>query len=464
MRDLDNIMKVAKEKGVGRIDLRTTDFLGRVRQLSLPLSQLSPKLFSEGVGVDASNYGLAGVAESDMVLLPDPKSAFVDATEEPPTLVFLAETALPGGKTCPCDPRGIARRAEKYLLDSGIADEIRIAVELEFYLFAEILIENTPTFLGYEVIPHEALPGILGGSYPSPQTAYHALNPFSYAMELRNEVVRNLEAWGIPIRYHHHESGSLGQQEIELEFGTLRQAADWVILARDLIRRLAAKKGLCASFLPKPLSHQAGSGLHVHQYLSKKGRSLFHAHAQRDLSQEALAYIGGLLCHGRSLAAWTNPSTNSYRRLVPGFEAPVYLAFGRANRTAAVRIPAYAAETTRVELRTPDPLCNPYLAFSAILMAGLDGICRRIDPIAKGWGPYEEEVYHLPVNKRCCIYRLPRTLWEALEALGNDQEYLTKGGVFPEEAIYLWVKLKREEAKQVASRPHPYEHCLYKDW
>ncbi|MBC7220860.1 glutamine synthetase [Candidatus Bipolaricaulota bacterium] len=436
------------------VDLRAVDLLGRLRCLTLPAGEISPALFEKGVGAATSHYGVGG--EGDLVLLPDLSTARVDPTREPASVVILCDLAKPGEGVHPLAPRSVAKAAEALLTGAGLADEARFGVELEFYLFATVLREDRPLSQAVEVVPMGSGETNDG---PGPRTAYHAGGPEDGGRRLRERVAEVLGGWGIPVRYHHHEGGPLGQMEIELGLGRLLEAADWTALAIDLVRRLASDEGMVACFLPKPLSAAAGSGLHCHQLLLKGGQNLFSG--EGGLSETALHYIGGVLAHGRALSAFVSPSTNSYRRLGPGFEAPVHLAFGRGNRTTAVRIPGYITDPgqARIEYRPPDPTANPYLALSACLMAGIDGIRQGLDPVAKGWGPFDSDAE--PLGRRRRVASLPRSLAEALDALKRDQEFLTLGGVFPEELIAHWISIKEAEVRAVAARPHPYEFFLY---
>ncbi|MCX7750739.1 MAG: hypothetical protein N2320_04225 [Candidatus Bipolaricaulota bacterium] len=448
----EELLALVQAEDIRWVDLRATDLLGRLRCLTLPAGELTPEAVEKGVGGAASHYGLG---EGDLVLLPDLATARVDATRDPPSLVLLCDLGQPGEGPHPLAPRTVARAAEAFLRESGIADEARFGVELEFYLFDALWAEDTPLRQGYEVCP---LGGADPKAVPGPRSGYHAGGPEDRGRTLRERVGEVLARWGIPVRYHHHEGGPLGQMEIELGIGTLLDVADWTVLAKDLISRLAAEEGLVACFLPKPMYHQAGNGLHFHQLLVKDGGNLFAG--EEGLSETALAYIGGILAHGRALSALVSPSTNSYRRLGPGFEAPVHLAFGRGARTAAVRIPGYLEPAqARIEYRPPDPTCNPYLALPACLMAGIDGIREGIDPIARGWGPVEDGPEALSRRRR--IGSLPGSLGEALAALERDHGFLTLGGVFPEELLQKWISLKGAEIRELACRPHPYEFLLY---
>ncbi len=456
----EDVITLVKENRIERVDLRAVDLQGRLRRLTLPVSQFVPDLLANGVGADASNYGLADAQHSDLVLLPDVSTARIDPTRDPSTLVIMADMGHPGGALLPAAPRTVARRAEALLAERGVADRTRLGVELEFYLFDSVQVDDAAMTQAVCVIPVEGETSMSADLTPCIRTAYHAGGPEDRGLGLRDEAISILESWGIPVRYHHHEAGTLGHMEIELGFGGLVESADWTVLVRDLVAQLAAEEGLHACFLAKPLYRQPGNGLHFHQYLLRGDDNL--CAGPDGLSELALQYIGGLLAHGRALSSWVAPSTNSYRRLLPGFEAPVHLAFGPANRTAAVRVPGYVTQSgsARFEFRVPDPTCNPYLAFAACMMAGLDGIAQKIDPQEKGWGPWGTDLSELPPEQAGKIRSLPRTLEEALEALEQDRAFLGAGGVFPDGLIELWLAARWQEARQLAERPHPYEFRL----
>ena len=444
------LVALLQEEGVRCVELRAVDLWGRLRGLTIPAESLTEEMVREGVGVDGAHYGLAQTEESDWVILPDLDAVYMDPLAEPPAVLILCDLGRPGEGASPLSPRTVAAAAERFLRDAGIAQEARFSVELEFYLFDEVHVADNALAQGVEILPVEGQVDLWGNALPGARSAYHATSVADAGKAVRDRVVEILTRWGIPVRYHHHETGGLGQMEIELGLGTLKAAADWTVLAKDLIARVAAEEGLVACFLPKPLYDQPGNGLHVHQCLVGSKGNLFGG--EEGLSELGLAYIGGLLAHGRALSALVSPSTNSYRRLRPGFEAPVELFFGQADRTAAVRIPGYLKpEKVRVEYRPPDPTCNPYLALAACLMAGIDGIRQGIDPVARGWGP----------GRKKRVPLLPRSLEEALEALRRDHDFLTVGGVFPEELLELWLEGKAKEAEEVAARPHPYEFRLY---
>ncbi|MBC7222345.1 glutamine synthetase beta-grasp domain-containing protein [Candidatus Bipolaricaulota bacterium] len=444
------LVALLQEEGIRHVELRAVDLFGRLRGLTIPAEALSEEMVKEGVGVDGAHYGLAKTAESDWVLLPDLDAVYMDPLSDPPGALILCDLGRPGEGPSPLSPRSVAAAAERFLHDAGIAQEARFSVELEFYLFSEIHVADGPLTQGVEIVPFEGQVDLWGDVLPGAGSAYHAVGVADAGKAVRDRVVEILTRWGIPVRYHHHEAGGLGQMEVELGLGSLKAVADWTVLAKDLIARVAAEEGLVACFLPKPLYDQPGNGLHLHQYLVGPEGNLFAG--EEGLSEAGLAYIGGLLAHGRALSAIVSPSTNSYRRLRPGFEAPVELFFGAADREAAVRIPGYLKpEKLRVEYRPPDPTCNPYLALAACLMAGIDGIRQGLDPVARGWGP----------GRKRKVQILPRSLEEALAALARDHEFLTVAGVFPSELLELWMAAKEKEVAEVAARPHPYEFRLY---
>jgi len=342
----------------------------------------------------------------------------------------------------------------------GIADDILVSPEFEFYVFDEVRFESEQGRSCVEIACVEGCDHKKEGSSPTEpaSSAYHAPVAEDKLFGLRNEMCRRIGRAGIPVKYHHHEVGPYGQQEIELGFGSLVEMADATQIVKSIVRCVAAEAGLTATFMPKPILSQAGTGLHLHQYLVRGATNLFARDGE--LSELALCYVGGLLTHGASLMGLTNPSTNSFRRLVPGYEAPVNFVFGAANRSAAVRIPGYAsASERRIELRTMDATCNPYLAFAAILLAGIDGIKRRLNAAELGYGPFEKDAYE-EEHAACAA---PRELSEALDALMDDHAYLTEAGVVPQALLELWIRRKREELLAVRARPHPHEFTLYYD-
>jgi len=456
--DYPELKRILDEEAIEFVDLRVVDLLGRLRHVTLPASRFTEDLLKRGVGFDGSNYRYRKVAGSDLIVHPDLSTAYVEERDGERILSVIGDIHdAVTGKPSPNDPRGIAKRVERLMVESGIADEVRVGPELEFYVFDDAAYGCEPTRTFAEVFPAE---GLQHDERPAatPLSAYHWPLPEDRLFGLRCEMARQLDAAGIPVKYHHHEVGPFGQHEIELSFGGLLRMADATLLSKAIVRNVAAEAGFSATFLPKPLFGQAGSGLHLHQYLVKGGKNLFGA--GDGLSELALAYVGGLLTHGASLMGLTNPTTNSYRRLVPGYEAPVHLVYGAGNRSAAVRVPTYAkGNEVRIELRTMDATCNPYLAFAAILLAGLDGVKRGLDAKKLGLGPFDCDLHEPGQMDRDA----PHTLEDALRALADDHAYLTAGGVFSEEDIAHWIAVKEEEAADVASRPHPREFELAYD-
>jgi glutamine synthetase len=459
-----------REHAIAMIDLKFCDVWGRWRHVTLPAGQLKPDLLESGVGFDGSSLGLASVKSGDLVLVPDLTSAFVDPFWESPTLSFLCTTLeADSRRPFPYDPRTLARRAEEHLRASGVGEWSSWGPELEFYLFDGVSYENGMNVAAYRVESAEAdwRSHELGTGYTIPRHGgYHATPPQDHLYNARARICQHLETMGVPVKYHHHEVGGPGQCEIETPLLPLVKAADAVLIAKYVARLAGQKLGMTATFMPKPLFGEAGSGLHCHQQVWGAGKNLFYDPAGYGcLSETARFYIGGLLSHGAAVMALTNPSTNSYRRLVPGYEAPVSAIYSLGNRSAAIRIPKYAnaPDSARFEFRPPDATGNPYLAMAAQLLAGIDGVRRRLDPTELGFGPMDEDVFSWPAEKRARIQALPTSLDEALLALERDHAFLLEGAVFSEEMIARWLAKKRSEERAVRDRPHPYEIQLYYD-
>jgi glutamine synthetase len=467
----DQAQAYVAERGVRMIDLKFCDLWGRWHHLTIPASQFKPALMREGIGFDGSAVGLKSVKAGDMVLLPDLATGAIDPFWDAPTLSFTCSTHETGTLAVfPNDPRNIARRAEEYLRETGIADQSLWGPEFEFYVFDQVAFDNGVNYASYRLESDEAdWNSAQGGHghYIPLHGGYHAIPPKDQLYNLRSEICLLLEAMGVEVKYHHHEVGGPGQSEIETPLVGLLAAGDMTMLVKYVTKMAARGRGKTVTFMPKPLYGEAGSGMHFHQMLLKGGQNLFFdPNGYGSMSQTALYYIGGLLAHGPALLGLTNPSTNSYRRLVPGYEAPVNAFFSLGNRSAAVRIPKYAdqPETARMEFRPPDATCNPYLALAAQLMAGLDGIRRQIDPTAAGFGPIDANIFSWSDEQRAAIKHLPGSLREALDALGADHEFLLEGDVFSEEMLDQWIAFKREaEYYPVRNRPHPYEMQLYFD-
>jgi glutamine synthetase len=461
-----------REKGVEFVDLRFTDLPGRWQHFTLPARAVDEDLFTQGAGFDGSSIrGFQEIHESDMLLFPDPTTAFLDPFASRPTLVFVADVYDPITKAAYSrDPRGVAKRAEAYLKATGIADVSYWGPEIEFFIFDKVAFTVDPYDTGFCVHSVEALANENGreggdGLWIRPKEGYFPAPPVDKYQELRNQMAKNLEAVGIEVEVHHHEVATAGQAEIDMRFDRLTRMADKVMLYKYVVRSTAHQAGKTATFMPKPIFGDNGSGMHTHQSLWKNGTPLFYDEkGYAELSRLALHYVAGLLAHGPALAALTNPTVNSYRRLVPGYEAPVNLILSKRNRSAVVRVPMYqvgpeAAKAKRIEYRAPDPSSNPYLAFAAMLMAGLDGIERGLEPPK----PVDKNLYALPAREARRIRHLPKTLDEALDALERDHAFLLKGGVFTEDLLEEWIRLKREEAAQVRLRPSPMEYYLYYD-
>jgi glutamine synthetase len=467
---LDEAAAFIRHKSVAMVDLKFCDLWGRWRHVTLPAARFGPVLLEAGVGFDGSSLGLASVKSGDLVLVPELGTAFLDPFWDVPTISFLCATLEADTRhPFPHDPRTLAARAEEFLRSSGVGEASLWGPEFEFYLFDGVSYENGVNTAAYRVESREAdwKSNDLGGGYTIPRHGgYHAIPPQDHLFNARTKICLHLESMGVPVKYHHHEVGGPGQCEIETRMIPMVRAADVTLLAKYVARMTAREMGMTATFMPKPLFGEAGSGLHFHQQLWRGETNLFYDPAGYGCTSEtARFYIGGLLSHGPAVMALTNPSTNSYRRLVPGYEAPVSAIFSLGNRSAAIRIPKYAngRESARMEFRPPDATCNPYLAIAAQLMAGIDGVRHRIDPTELGFGPYDEDVFSWPAERRAHIKALPTSLDEALDALERDHEFLQEGEVFSGEVLQRWVKRKRAEERSVRDRPHPYEIELYYD-
>ena len=469
-KNVQDIIALIKERNVKMVDFKMVDINGQYRHVTIPAENFSEDVMKYGIGFDASNYGYAVVEKSDMVFIPDPDTAMIDPFCTIPTLTMTGNAMIidtPENRPLPQYPRNIVLAAEKYMQDSGIADTMLILPEFEFYLFDNVGWEVSSKSVGYTVDAKQsywnsATEGM--GVVVPKQKNYHIAKPFDTAYECRSEMVLHMKDAGIDINYHHPEVAASGQFEIEPQLGKMSEMADNTMLIKYIIHNTALKYGKSATFMPKPLYGEAGSGMHVHMLLLKDGKPVFsddngYAH----LSEDAHYFMGGLLKHINSLCAITNPSTNSFKRLIPGFEAPVTVGYATSNRSAVIRIPAYAKspEKRRFELRNPDATCNPYFCYAAILMAGLDGVKNKIDPHANGWGPYDMNLYHLSDEEKAKLSHLPTRLEDALDALEADHDYLTAGGVFPEELIKNFIKSKRQECSEMSKIPHPAEFDKY---
>ena len=458
-------LELGRRHGAAIVDLKFTDLLGTWQHVSLPPSALDEAAFEEGLGFDGSSIrGWKGIAESDMLLIPDASSAFIDPFTEVPTLSILCGILDPiTREPYERDPRLIARRAEAYLASSGVADAAYFGPEAEFFVFDDVCYEVGPSRAFYEVDSAEGYwnSGTPGLGYTIREKAgYFPVPPHDTLHDLRSEMVLILERLGIACEYHHHEVATAGQCEIDMRFTTLTRMADQLMTYKYVVRNVARAAGKTVTFMPKPIFGDNGSGMHTHQSLWKDGKTLMADDGgYAGLSATARAYVGGLLAHAPALLAFAAPTTNSYRRLVPGFEAPVNLVYSQRNRSACIRIPVYSSspKAKRIEFRCPDATANPYLAFSAMLLAGLDGIEKGLDPGAPAdYDLFEEAGADVP--------QVPGSLAETLAALEADHEFLLKGGVFSESLISTWIEWKHaNEVDPMRLRPHPLEFALYYD-
>ncbi|MBB3024776.1 Glutamine synthetase 1 [Trueperella pyogenes] len=467
---VDEATRFIAEEGVEFVDVRFCDLPGVMQHFSIPIATFDKESLDEGLMFDGSSIrGFTKIHESDMKLMPDLSTAFIDPFRKRKTLVLNFFVVDPfTGEPYSRDPRNIAKRAEEYLRSTGIADTVYFGAEAEFYIFDDIRFDDLPHRTGYAIDSREAWwntgkdeePNL--GHKTRVKGGYFPVSPNDQMADLRDEMTAKCQQVGLQIERAHHEVG-VGQQEINYRFDTLLAAADDVMKFKYVIKNTAFEAGRTATFMPKPLFGDAGSGMHCHQSLWKDGQPLFHdERGYGGLSDIARWYIGGLLAHAPSLLAFTNPSVNSFHRLVPGFEAPVNLVYSARNRSACTRIPVTgsSAKAKRIEYRTPDASSNPYLAFAAQLMAGLDGIRNRIEPPA----PIDKDLYELPPEEHADIEQLPQSLEDALRALEEDHDYLTEGGVFDEDIIETWIAYKRDkEIEPLRQRPHPYEFTLYYD-
>jgi glutamine synthetase len=464
------VLQLAKTRKIEFIDCRFMDFPGLWQHTTYPVSELTEDSFTEGFGFDGSSIrGWQAINESDMLIVPVADTAKIDPFYERPTLSMICDIKDPiTKKSYSRDPRSIGRKAAKYLKDSKIADHAYFGPEMEFFLFDNVRYDQTTNSAVYEVDSAEGIwnrgnasPANLG-NHVRRREGYFPCPPMDTMHDLRSEMAAIMQQLDIPVECHHHEVATGGQAEIDLRFQQLVHMADTCMYYKYIVKNVAARHGKVATFMPKPLYKDNGSGMHIHFSMWKGGKPCFAGRKYAGLSQTALHAVGGLLRHAPSLLAFTNPTTNSYKRLVPGYEAPVNLTYSSRNRSAAIRIPQYSQkdESRRLEFRTPDSSCNPYLAFSAMLMAAIDGIQNQIDP----GDPLDKDLYDLEPAERDAIPHAPAELSEALDALEADHDYLLQGNVFTDDVIRYWIKYKREEEVQaLRKRPHPYEFCMYFD-
>lgn len=465
------VLNLAKDLKAKMVDLKFTDLPGTWQHFSVPVSALTEEVFEEGLGFDGSSIrGWQAINESDMLVLPDPQSARLDPFCKETTLSLTCDIVDPISKQFyGRDPRGVSIRAEKYLKSTGLGDVAYFGPEAEFFIFDNVQYSQSENEGFYHIDSDEAQWNTgrnednknLGYKIRL-KSGYFPVSPSDQLQDLRTEMVLELEKAGIEVEAQHHEVGTAGQAEIDMKFDALLKMADKLMWYKYIIKNVARRHGKTVTFMPKPIYADNGSGMHVHQSIWKNSNPLFAGDKYAGFSQMGLHYIGGILKHAPALVAFTNPTTNSYKRLVPGYEAPIKLAYSSRNRSAAVRIPMYSAspKAKRLEFRTPDPACNPYIAFPAMLLAGLDGIQNKIDP----GKPLDKNIYGLSPQELADIGSIPASLEEALEHLKNDHEFLLAGGVFTEDIINTWIDYKMEnEVNHVRLRPTPAEFFLYYD-
>jgi glutamine synthetase len=466
-----DVLKLVKDSGIEIVDFRFCDLPGLMQHFSAPAHELTEDGFEEGYGFDGSSIrGFQEIQESDMILIPDANTAVIDPFVQHPTLninCFVSDPVT--GEPYTRDPRFVAKKAEDYLRSTGLADTAYFGPEAEFYIFNDIRFDQNQ-HSGYYFV--DSVEGVWNsgkqeepnlGFKPRYKEGYFPVPPMDHFQNVRSEMILAMERLGIEVEIHHHEVGTAGQAEIDMRFDTLLRMADKLMLYKYVTKNVARAHNLTVTFMPKPLFMDNGSGMHTHQSLWKGGEPLFFSETgYAGISDTARWYIGGLLAHAHAILAFAAPTTNSYKRLVPGYEAPVNLVYSQRNRSACVRIPLYSKspKAKRLEFRCPDPSCNPYLAFAAMLMAGLDGIQNRTEPP----DPVDKDLYDLPPEELAAVPQVPSSLDEALRALESDQDFLTAGGVFTPDLIETWLEYKRSrEIDEVRLRPHPWEFYLYYD-
>ena len=465
------VLEFAKKNKVEIVDLKFTDLPGLWQHFSISTSEFNEELFESGIGFDGSSIrGFQSIDESDMLLFPDPASAFLDPFAQLPTLSLICDVKDPiTGQSYSRDPRFVAQKAEKYLKSTGIADISYWGPELEFYILDNVRFDQSYNYGYYYIDSEEGFwnsgnaekPNL--GYKPRYKEGYFPVPPMDHLQDIRSEMLRTMEKVGVRMEIHHHEVGTAGQAEMDMRFTTLTRMADQVLMYKYVTKNVAKKHGKTVTMMPKPLFMDNGSGMHVHQSLWKNGKNVFYDKKGYALiSDLARHYIGGILKHADALCALVAPTTNSYRRLVPGYEAPINLVYSQRNRSACVRIPMYSKseKAKRLEFRTPDPSCNPYYAFAGMLMAGLDGIEKKIEPPP----PLDKDLYDLEPEEAAKIKSVAGSLEQVLDALEQDHDFLLKGGVFTKDVVDTWIEYKRKkELDPVRLRPHPYEFVLYFD-
>lgn len=464
------VLALCRENDVKAVDFRFMDFPGLWQHFTIPVSHLSEDTFEDGLGFDGSSIrGWQAINESDMLVVPQPDTAFVDPFTQLPTLVLICNIQDPiTREDYSRDPRNVCRKAANYLKSTGIADTCFIGPEAEFFVFDDVRFDQRPQHGFYYIDSVEGEwnrgrdEGPNLGYKLRHKEGYFPVPPADSLMDLRNEMMQTMIECGLNVEAQHHEVSTAGQCEIDMRFNEMVKMADDLLIYKYVIKNVAKRNNRTATFMPKPVFSDNGSGMHTHFSFWKDNEPLFAGSGYAGLSETALHAIGGLLKHAPAVLAFTNPTTNSYKRLVPGYEAPVNLAYSQRNRSASCRIPMYSPspKAKRVEFRCPDPTCNPYLAFAAITMAAIDGIQNKIDP----GQPLDKDIYDLPPEEAAAVPKTPGSLDAALDALADDHEFLLRGDVFTKDVIETWIEYKRKnEADAIRLRPHPYEFCLYYD-
>lgn len=474
-KTIDEVKGFIEREQIKIVDFKIIDMIGKWHHLSIPVTRFNDKVLKNGIGFDGSSYGFLTVEKSDMVFIPDISTAFVDPFMDIPTLVMIGDIyRLEDGKRnrFEDDPRYIAQRAEALLREKGIADEVLLGPEFEFYVLDHISYKNKTNHIEV-VIDSEQGEWNAGrsdiqnlGCKVQNHGGYHVDYPFDHSYDLRSKVTLLLEENNVPVKYHHSENGGPGQVEIEVEFAPLLEMADRTMKLKYILRNAAREAYKTVTFMPKPFVDECGNGMHIHMHMFKDGEPIFYdENGYAGLSDTALYAIGGLLKHAPALMPFTNPSTNSYKRLVPGYEAPVSICFALSNRSAVIRIPGYATDPDkkRFEVRSPDATCNPYLAYASIILAAIDGIENKIDPTAEGFGPYDMNLYKLSEEDKEKVKGLPTNLVEASEALKADYDFLIRDGVFTENLLNNQHKMILEDHYHIAKLPHPEEFIKYYD-
>jgi len=478
-KSFEEIVSCIKNRRIQMIDFKVVDLQGRWRHLTIPAERLTQETFRKGIGFDGSSYGFLTVEKSDMAFIPDMSTAFIDPVIDTPTISMIGDIYRltdDGRERYESDPRFIAQKAESFLKEAGISDRCLLGPEFEFYVLDDIEFRVDINHIAVRLDSAQAVWNTYQSAYDAPNNnkgykvmehkGYHTDLPYDLSFDLRNKVVRALEDNGIPVKYHHAENGGPGQAEIEVELDTPKLIADRTQKLKYILKNLAVKNGRTVTFMPKPFYGEAGSGMHVHIQMFNEGKPIFYdSKGYAGLSETALWAISGILEHSQALAAITCPSTNSYKRLVPGYEAPVTICFGAANRTSVIRIPGYAQnpEDKRFEFRPSDATSNPYLCYSALILAAIDGIQKRVDPSKKNFGPYDKNMYYLSDEEKNTIKSLPKSLDEAADALEKDYGFLLNGGVFNEDLIKSQLARIRKDARELSLVPHPLEYKMYYD-